>query len=331
MSRMAVLFLSAVVLVSANAAARAEADPPLRALQVIALPGVDKRIDHLAVDVTGQRLFVAALGNGTLEVIDLRAGKRLRSVPGLTEPQGVAYLPDLHRVVVASAGGAVVAFDDPSFRRQATVEGLDDADNLRFDAATKLLHVGYGDGALGIIDPETMKRLGDIKLPGHPESFQLERGSARTYVNVPRTREIVVVDRQKRTVLSHLPLGGLAKNYPMSLDESHHRLFVGTRQPQRVLVLDTGSGRRITELPCVGDTDDLFYDLARDRLYVIGGEGFVDVFDTRAGASYLRLAHLPTAAGARTGLWVAELGRLFVAAPHREREAAIHVFADSPR
>jgi hypothetical protein len=325
------LSLSVVTLVTATTLAHAEATAPLRPAQVIALPGVEKRIDHLAVDLSGQRLFVAALGNGTLEVIDLRAGKRIRSVPGLKEPQGVAYLPDTHKVVVANAGGFVVAFDDPSFRPLVTLDGIEDADNLRFDAAAKQLYVGYGDGALGIIDPATMKRLGDIKLPGHPESFRLEQGSQRVYVNVPRTREVVVVDRQKRTIVSHVPLGGLAKNYPMSLDEAHHRLFVGTRQPPRVLVLDTQSGRRITDVLCAGDTDDLFYDAERDRLYVIGGEGFVDVFDTRATGRYERLAHLATAAGARTGLWVPELHRLFVAAPHRgPQEAAIHVLEAPP-
>src|SRR4051794_669592 len=221
--------LAAVTLVIGSTAAHGVAPAPLRSVQVIPLPGVEKRIDHLAVDPTGQRLFVAALGNGTLEVIDLKLGKRIRSVAGLKEPQGVAYLPDLHKVVVANAGGFVVAFEDGTFRPLATLDGMEDADNLRLDAATRQLQVGYGDGALGIIDPATMKRLGAIKLPGHPESFRLEQGSPRIYVNVPRTREIVVVDRQKRAIVSPIPLGSFAKNYPMSLDEAHHRLFVGTR------------------------------------------------------------------------------------------------------
>jgi hypothetical protein len=316
---------SVAILVGGTTAAHGEA-APLRAAQVIALPGVEKRIDHLAVDLIGHRVFVAALGNGTLEVLDLRTGKRIQSVPGLKEPQGVAYLPERHAIVVASAGGSVVAFDDPSFRRLVTLDGVDDADNLRLDPAANRLYVGYGDGALGIIDPATMKRVGDIRLPGHPESFRLETGSPRTYVNVPRTKEVLVVDREKRAIVSHIPLAGLAGNYPMSLDEPHHRLFVGTRQPARVLVLDTRSGHRLAEVPCVGDTDDLFHDAQRERLYVIGGEGFVDVLDTRDGAHYQQVAHLPTAAGARTGLWVPEWSQLLVAAPHRQREAAIHVF-----
>ena len=320
------LLLVAAVLLT-GAGARAEAPAPLHQTQLIPLPGVEKRIDHMAVDPAGKRLFVSALGNGTLEVIDLQAGRRVRSIPGLNEPQGVAFLPALHKVVVANTGGTVVAFEDPSFKLLATIPALDDADNLRIDAVTSQLYVGYGDGALGVIDPTTMKRLGDIKVPGHPESFRLESSGPRIFVNVPRTKEVLVVDRLKRTITSRIPLAGFAKNYPMSLDERHHRLFVGVRAPARLLVLDTQSGQRVADVPCVGDTDDLFYDSERDRVYVIGGEGFVDVFDVRTQDHPVRLARLPTASGARTGLWSPELKLLFVAAPHRDgHEAAIHVY-----
>jgi DNA-binding beta-propeller fold protein YncE len=315
------------VVLLASAGARAEAPAPLHQAQVIPLPGVEKRIDHLAVDPDGKRLFVSALGNGTLEVIDLQAGRRVRRIPGLKEPQGVAFLPALHKVVVANAGGTVVAFEDPSFKLIATIPAMDDADNLRIDTATNQIYVGYGDGALGLIDPATMKRLADIKLPGHPESFRLETTGSRIYVNVPRTKEVLVVDRVKRTITSRMPLAGFAKNYPMSLDEVHHRLFVGVRAPARLLAFDTQSGQRIADVPCVGDTDDLFYDSDRDRVYVIGGEGFVDVFDVSTPDRPVRLARLPTASGARTGLWSPELKQLFVAAPHRDgHEAAIHVY-----
>jgi len=221
----------------------------------------------------------------------------------------------------------VVAFEGPSFRLLATIPALDDADNLRIDTVTNQLYVGYGGGALDLIDPTTMKRLGDIKLPGHPESFRLEQVGPRVYVNVPRTREVLVVDRQKRTITSRMPLGGGAKNYPMFLDEGHRRLFVRIRASARLLVFDTQSGKRLADVPCVGDTDDLFYDSERDRVYVIGGEGFVDVFDVSAQDRPVRLARLPTAPGARTGLWSPELKQLFVAAPHRDGPAAaIHVY-----
>jgi DNA-binding beta-propeller fold protein YncE len=300
--------------------------PPLSEVQMIPLPGVERRIDHFAVDPAGKRLFVAALGNGTLEVLDVGAGKRITSLRGLTEPQGVAYLPLVHRIVVAMRGGAVAAFDDEHYQRTATLPDLGDADNLRYDAAAGQLYLGYGEGALGVIDPSSLKLVASIPVGGHPESFRLEEKGPRIFVNVPDLREVLVVDRRQRSTVMHIPLGGPSNNYPMSLDESGHRLFVGVRRPAQLLVFDTVSGKRLAAVPCVGDTDDLFYDARRDRVYVIGGEGYVDVFDAAASARYGRLARLATRAGARTGLWSAELDRLFVAWPSRNGHAAeVHV------
>jgi hypothetical protein len=317
-----------VVLLGSGPAAHGT-PPPLAEVQVISLPGVEGRIDHLAVDVPGKRLFVAALGNGTLEILDLAGGKRIHSIGGLKEPQGIAYLPAFHRVAVAMAGGTLAAYDDRDFKPLATVGDLDDADNLRFDASAKLLYLGYGDGALGIFEPGTMKRVGDIKLPGHPESFRLETGGPRIFVNVPHSREVVVADRERRSIVNHIALGGLfSRNYPMFLDEAGHRLFVGVRWPARLLVFDTSSGKLAAKVPCVGDTDDLFYDARRERVYVIGGEGFVDVFDASAAGKYKQLAHIATRSGARTGLWSDELGQLFVAwRLHGGQPAAVHVLS----
>ena len=309
----------------------APAPPPLSDVQVIALPGVERRIDHFAVDPVGKRLFVAALGNGTLEVLDLDAGKRITSLRGLKEPQGVAHLPSVHRIVVAMRGGAVAAFDDEHYQRTATLPNLGDADNLRYDAAAGQLYVGYGEGALGVIDPSSWKLVASIPVGGHPESFRLEEKGPRIFVNVPDVREVLVVDRGTRSIVMHVPLGGASSNYPMSLDEGGRRLFVGVRRPAQLLVFDTASGKRLAAVPCVGDTDDLFYDARRDRVYVIGGEGYVDVFDASAAGKYDRLARLATRAGARTGLWSAELDRLFVAWPSRNGHAAeVHVLRASP-
>ncbi len=302
------------------------APPPLSEAQVIPLPGVERRIDHFAVDPAGKRLFVAALGNGTLEVLDIGAGTRITSIGGLKEPQGVAYLPLVHRIVVAMRGGAVAAFDDETYRRTATLPDLGDADNLRYDAAAGQLYLGYGEGALGVIEPSSLKLVASIPVGGHPESFRLEETGPRVFVNVPATREVLVVDRRRRKAVMHIPLGGPSNNYPMSLDERGHRLFVGVRRPAQLLVFDTVSGKRLAAVPCVGDTDDLFYDARRDRVYVIGGEGYVDVFDATAAGAYGRLARVATRAGARTGLWSSELDRLFVAWPSRDgHPAEIHV------
>jgi len=315
-----------LVLVAFTSPAVAEPAPPLRELQVISLPGVEKRIDHLAVDVRGHRLFVAALGNGTLEVIDLAAGKRVRSVPGLKEPQGVDYLPDLNRVVVATAGGSIVAFDGTTFQPAVSLPDFDDADNVRVDAAANQVYVGCRDGALAAFEPKSMQKLAEIKLPAHPESFRLETTGPLIFVNLPHAKEIAIVDRQQGRIVSSVPLRSFLANYPMSLDEAHHRFFVGSRHPARLVTLDW-KGKVLSDVPCVGDTDDLFYDSQRARVYVTGGEGFLDVFDAPEKGPPTRIARLPTADGARTSLWVPELRRLFVAAPRRNgKDAAIHVF-----
>jgi DNA-binding beta-propeller fold protein YncE len=325
------LLSSGLVVTTSSPAADAPSrrSPPLAEVQVVALPDVQRRIDHFAVDPAGQRLFVSALGNHTLEVVDVAAGKRITSIPDLNEPQGVAYLPSAHRIVVATrAGGTVTAFDDRDYRPVATISNMPDADNLRFDAAAGELYAGHGDGALAVIDPASMKVVAEIPLPGHPESFHLEDGGPRIFVNMPPTREILVVDRKQRSIVKRVSLGSFADNYPMSLDERGHRLFVAVRHPARLLVFDTRAMNRLAVVPCAGDSDDVFYDAARDRVYVIGGEGYVDVFDASASARYARVARIPTRAGARTGLWSNELDRLFVGWPLRQgHPAEIQVLA----
>jgi len=303
--------------------APAEEKAPLRAVQTIALPNVEGRIDHLAVDLQGQRLFLAALGNNTLEVIDLKAGKVIHSVKGLREPQGVAFIPEASAVYVAGGvDGSCRAFVADSLTALRSVKFSGDADNLRYDAATKLLYVGYGDGALGVFEALTGKIVGDVKLPAHPEAFALEQSGPRIFVNVPKAKQVAVIDRQKRAVIAHWPVTQAAANYPMALDEAHHRLFIGCRSPARVLVLDTGTGKVVAQIECAGDTDDVFYDAKNQRVYVSGGEGFISVFAQLDADKYQPLAKIPTAAGARTSLFVSALGRLYLAVPHRGGQAA---------
>lgn len=197
-----------------------------------------------------------------------------------------------------------------------------DADNLRYDTATTLLYVGYGDGAIGIFEALTGKIVGDIKLPAHPEAFALEPSGSRLFVNIPKAKQVAVIDRQKRTVVANWPITQAAANFPMALDEAHHRLFLGCRQPARLLVLDTDTGKVVTEMECAGDTDDVFYDAKNKRIYVSGGEGFISVFAQFEADKYQAIAKIPTAAGARTSLFVPALGRLYLAVPHRGNQAA---------
>ncbi len=301
----------------------AQAQEPLRLVQTIPMPGVTGRIDHLSIDLKRERLFVAALGNNTVEVLDLRAGKRLHSITGLQEPQGLIYLPELNKLFVASGGdGTCKSFDGELFKLLDTIKFPDDADNIRYDLAARLLYVGYGKGALGIADPAKAARVGDIELGGHPESFQLEKSGSRIFVNVPTAKHIAVIDRHKRTVLAKWPITQAAAHFPMALDETNHRLFAGCRKPPKVLVFDTTSGKLVAELASTGDADDLFYDAARKRLYVSGGEGFISVFRQHGSDQYQSLAKLATRAGARTSLFVPESSRLYLAVPQREGKEA---------
>jgi len=295
----------------------------LTLLQTIELPGVTGRIDHLAFDAVSDRLFLAALGNSTMEVVDLAAGKRIRSIAGLSEPQGVLYLPDSKRVIVACGGdGTVRSYETSTYEEIARCDLGRDADNIRWEPSKNLVYVGVGNGALAVLEADSLAKRSETNLAGHPESFQLDRSDDYIYVNVPDARQIAIIDRKNNTVVSSWKISAAAENYPMALDESGNRLFVACRTPPRLLVFNTVSGSRIATTECVGDADDIFYSIKNNRIYVVGGEGFVDVFDGSTIPLYPRLAHIRTSPGARTALFVPKRGLLYIAAPTREKQEA---------
>ena len=316
-----------MILVALAGLAWAQAAQPLRLEKTIELPDVQGRIDHMAIDVKGERLFVSALGNNTLEVIDLKAGKRAKTIGQLKEPQGVLYVPATDRLYVANGNdGSVRIFDASSYVPLKTLDYGDDADNLRYDSAHKRIYVGYGSGALGEIGSDGNKAA-DIKLDAHPESFQLETDSPRIYVNLPNSRKVAVIDREKHTILAMWKTDMAFDNYPMALDESDRRLFVVTRKPARLLVFDTTTGTIVQTLPAVGDCDDVFYDKTRKRIYASGGDGGISIFQQVDSDHYKESARIPTVKGARTSFFSAELDQLFLAVRRQgAQSAAIEVF-----
>lgn len=300
----------------------------LKLTKTIPLPGVQGRFDHFAVDVKGHRLFVAALGNDTLEIVDLAAGKHLQSITGLHKPTGVAYFAAANEIGVANGDdGTFKVFDGTSYTLKRTLSSLDDADNVRLDAKSGTTYVGYGSGALAVLDARTMKLTASIPLAAHPESFQLETSGSRIFVNAPDAKQVTVIDREKQTVVATWPMTKFRANFPMALDEANHRLFVGCRQPARLAVFDTSTGKLVADLALSGDTDDLFYDAKRKRLYVSCGEGFVNVFGQRDADTYQLREQIATRSGARTSFFSAELDAFYLAVPQRgKQEAELRVF-----
>lgn len=300
----------------------------LRLEREIPLTGVEGRIDHLAADVAGQRVFVAALGNGSVEVVDLAQGKRTGQIKGLKEPQGVAYAPSNGAVYVAGgADGTVRSFDSHTLQPLNEVKLGDDADNLRLDEANSRLLAGYGAGAIAVLGLDLAKK-GDFPLPAHPESFQLASDGKRLFVNLPDTQNIGSIDLTSQAVNATWAHPSATGNFAMALDETIHRLFIPCRKPARLQVIDTDTGRIRTWQTTVGDADDIFINVTLRIVYVIGGDGFVDVLYVRAGDAMVSRAKVPTAPGARTGLYVPEWNKLIVAAPRQgTNDARLLVFA----
>lgn len=296
----------------------AQAGAPLKLVGSISMPGVRGRIDHLSVDVKGRRLFVSALGNDTVEVLDLASGKDIHSIAGVEEPQGVFYAPESNRIFIANGGdGSVHVLDGTNYKLLSTVRFPSDADDIRHDAAHRLVYVGYGSGGLGVLDAMTGKVLGTVPLRGHPEAFEVEDGGARIYVNVPTAREIAVADWNRRSVILRWPMEDYRDNFPMAFDKSEHRLFVVCRRPAELLVLDSNSGKVVSRVAVARDADDVYYDDARRRIYVSGGQGVISVVNEVDYDRYLLVTTVPTVPGARTSLFVPQLNRLYLAVPRR--------------
>jgi DNA-binding beta-propeller fold protein YncE len=312
----------------APAPANAQQGDALQLEGKIALGSVRGRIDHMAIDLDRRRLFVAELGNDSVGVVDLEARKILQRLGGLKEPQGIGYLPSSDTLFVANGGdGSLRLFQGPDYAANGKIDLGDDADNVRVDQAAKRIVVGYGGGALAVIDADNRRRIADIRLPGHPESFQLDPSSNRIYVNVPNRRSIVVVDPETGKQTASWPMT-MGANFPMALDQETQRVLVMFRNPAKLGVLAMPDGAAVATVDACGDADDIFIDAKRHRIYVSCGEGVIDVLDAQ---SYRRVARIPTVPGARTGFFSPEIDRFMLAVRAGGREpAAIWLFRPLP-
>ncbi len=315
------------------AGAIAVAEDPLILERTIPLPGVSGRFDHFSVDVALQRLAVAALGNNTVEVFDLAAGSRLTSLTGQAKPCGVIFVPDKARLLVANGDdGTVRAFETAKFEPVGKLAGFDDADNLRADAARGRALVGFGEGGLAVLSETGDRMLAKIPLAAHPESFQVESKGHRAFVNVPGAKHIAVIDLEKLAPITTWPLDRWRANFPMSLDEEHGRLFIGCRSPARLVMIDSRSGGVLSDCEIGGDTDDLFFDGKRSRVYVSCGEGYLDTVTVDGDGKLRRVAHQVTRSGARTCFFSPAFDRVYLAVPQRPsgQDAELRIYRPSP-
>jgi DNA-binding beta-propeller fold protein YncE len=296
----------------------AAAEPPLKLVQTIPLAGPPSRLDRMALDAKNGRLFVANMANASLDVVDMKAGKLVKQIPGQKGIQGIAYVADLDRIFVGvGEDGACRVFDGQDYKLLKSIP-LDDADNVRYQPETHRVYVAHAEKSLAVLDPKTLEVLAEIKVPGQPESFQLEKDHPRLYLNVPSVGEVVVVDTEKNEVAKRWPLQSAGANYPMALDEAGRRVFVGCRKKPMVVVLDADSGKEVGSAVIAGDTDDLYFDAKRKRIYASCGEGFIAVVGQGEKDHYELLEKIPTVKGARTSFFDAESGRLYLVVPRQE-------------
>jgi hypothetical protein len=291
--------------------------------KVIALPVVSGRIDHLAFNGESQIIYLAALGNNTVEIVDLPAGKVLYTIKDLHEPQGVEYLSFSKSIFVANGGTGICNFYDAStFQLTASLNFNDDADDVRYLANEKTVYVGYGNGGIGIISEESKKEFGRVTFNGHPEGFQVDPKTKKIWVNVPDDHSVKVLDGQLLKITNQWKIADIGGNFPMAYDSLHHRLFVGFRSPARMVVFDSETGKQVSSLPCAGDTDDLFYDAIKNRIILSGGSGYIDIFQQNTENDYSAIAHISSRKGARTSLWIPSTREFVVAAPRHNGQPA---------
>jgi DNA-binding beta-propeller fold protein YncE len=299
---------------------------PLQLEEQIPIGGVAGRLDHFSADVKRKRLFVSALGNNTVEVIDTFAGRVIHSIKNLNQPQGPLYVAEFDKLYVANAGdGKVRIYDGATYTFRKSVDFGEDPDNMRYDPTTKMVFVGFGedDGGIAMIDPKTDERVGSVLLTkGHPESFQVESKGTHVFVNVPDAGNVVESIDRKTGESVIWSLQGLRGNYAMALDEDDHRLFTVTRKVPMLVVLDTESGKEVARLPAAGECDDVFFDASRKRIYVVGAQGMISVFQQVDPQHYELVENVPSNIGVRTGYFFAKRDRLYVGVPAHGAEPA---------
>jgi DNA-binding beta-propeller fold protein YncE len=263
-------------------------------------------------------------------VIDLRAGQAIRSIAGPQKPQGVWYVEGLKKLFVASGNdGMCRVYDGGTLALIESIKLDLGADLVGYNPRRKLLYVGYGGedakkdyGNVAIIDARKNKHIGDIRTKVHPGGILVDDSGRRIYITLPAISEVAVIDARNNEITKSWEAVEAKRTVTFALDTANSRLFVGTRTPGHIIVYDTRSFMKVADFPAVGLLDGMFFDAHRKRLYVTGGEGFIDVFRQQDADHYAPLARIPTRPIARTSLFVPELNRYYIAVPRRDNDPA---------
>jgi DNA-binding beta-propeller fold protein YncE len=311
----------------------------LNLVQTIPLPEVDGRIDHFAIDVKGQRAFLAALAKNTIEVVDLRAGSVTHTLPGFAKPQGVLFVPKFNKLFVASgADGSVKTLDGTTLAVIHTGSVSLGADAIGYDPRSTEFYVGSGgsdankeQGDLTVFNVASGAQVAALTTDAHAGGSVVEGHGEHVFILVPEKAQVVVLDRKTKSQVAKWTIPGIQKDVALALDEKKHRLFLGVRTPASIVVLNSDSGAVVASVPTVATLDGLSFDSSTRRIYTSGGEGFVDVIQQIDADHYERIARVPTGPVARTSVFVAEWHRFYVAVPRdKERGAELRVFAVVP-
>lgn len=331
-----------IIVESAGIYAQEQTNAPLHLLQTISMPGVKGRLDHLDVDVTGQRLFVSGLENGSVEVVDLQAGKWSLRIPGFKKPQGIAYVAALNKLFVASGDdGMLRVFRVDTFALLDSIPLELGPNRVAYDPDGKLLYVGYSGkdagkdyGKVGIIDAAKDLKVADVQVAAHPAEILLNKSGDTLFVLIPAASKVQVIDTKKRQVVSTWPVSSQRPG-DAAFDETVKRLFLGTHGPPQMIAMDSTTGKEVAELPTMDGMDGVYFDSKLRRTYVSGGRGFdvgfVYVYQQQDPNHYMQIGTIPTRPGAGTSFWSPELDRYYVAAPATDKDdAAILVYEPRP-
>jgi len=338
MRRLQFILLASLVALGTDARAQNNA---LELIHTTPLPELHNGdFDHFAVDLAGHRLFLTAEENSAVEVFDTDTNKLIHTITDLKAPHSLVYRDDLKKLFVVDGDlGDVKIYDVETYKPAGEVKLTADADSMAYDPATKYMYVVNGGrgthepfSRISIVDSTNAKRLGDIKVDSNRvEALALEKSGPRLYCNITGDNSVGVIDREKRTVLATWPIASEGKvNVALAFDEADHRLFVVTREPGKLIVLDSESGRVITTRPCVGLADDAVYDPQQKRIYVAGDQ-YVDVFRQRDADHYALLQRVPGSFRAKTAILVPDFHRYYLAVPHHDgHSAALRVYKVLP-